>query len=269
MDITTILGLLLGFGSMIGAIVIEAGFETLPVFFVQIGAWLIILGGTFGCTLLSSKMKTVKRIPTIFIGMFKEKKIDHISIIYQITSLAEKARREGLISLESSLPEITNPMLSKGLQLVIDGTDPELVEAVLQTNLVQLKGQSTGDATVFETLGGFAPTMGIVGTVMGLVGALGELAHGAEQNDVIGALAVAFIATFWGIGLANLVFLPMCNKIRARWSDELILGQIIIEGVMAIQGGNNPRIVQERLLSFLAAEDAAAAAQQGPEGDAK
>lgn len=267
MDITTIAGIGLGFGSMILAILVEGRFdprELLP-FFTNISAWIIILGGTFGCTVLSSKMKDVQRLPMILGAMFSEVKLNTISVIDTITSLAEKARREGLISLESDIPNIENPMLAKGLQLVIDGTDPELVEAILQTNLVQQKTAASADATMFETLGGFAPTMGIVGTVMGLVGALKRM-NTVGMAGTIGALAVAFIATFWGIGLANLFFLPLCNKVRARWRDDLVLGQIIVEGIISIQAGNNPRIVRDRLMSFLSLEESQAAEAAGTEG---
>ncbi|MFA6448241.1 MAG: MotA/TolQ/ExbB proton channel family protein [bacterium] len=260
MDITTIAGLLLGFGSMIVAIVVEGKGDVLELvpFFTNISAWIIILGGTFGCTVLSSKRQDVARIPAIFIGLLQEAKLDHIAIIDTLTSLAEKARREGMISLEADIDAIENPMMAKGLRLVVDGTDPELVEAIMQTLLMQRKNDAAADATVFETLGGFAPTMGIVGTVMGLVGALKRMSA-AGQEETISALAVAFIATFWGIGLANLLFLPLGNKVRARWRDEVILGQIIIEGIMSIQAGNNPRIVRDRLLSYLPLDVAEAA----------
>lgn len=264
MDTTTVFGLVMGFGAMIVAILVEGRGdprELLP-FFTNISAFIIIIAGTFGATMLSSKKKDFARIGTIFSGLLQEVNIDHMSIIDTITSLAEKARREGMISLESDIASIENPMLAKGLQLVIDGTDPELVEAILQTNLMQQKNDASGDATMFETLGGFSPTMGIIGTVMGLVGALKRMST-AGQERTIEALAVAFIATFWGIGLANLLWLPMCNKIRARWRDQLVLGQIIVEGIMSIQAGNNPRIVRDRLMSFLSVEEAQAAEAAG------
>ncbi len=253
---------------MIIAIIVEGGgdvTELLP-FFTNISAWIIILGGTFGSSMLSSKMKDVQRIPKTLGRLFADVKLDHISVIDTLTSLAEKARREGMISLESDIEAIDNPMMAKGLRLVVDGTDPELVEAIMQTLLMQQKNDATADATMFETLGGFAPTMGIVGTVMGLVGALKRMSA-SGQEKTIEALAVAFIATFWGIGTANLLFLPLCNKIRSRWRDEMIMGQIIIEGIMSIQAGNNPRIVRDRLLSYLPLEEVAAA--EAAEGGAK
>ncbi len=260
MDLTTILGLAIGFGSMIIAIVVEGGGDPteLVPFFSNISAWIIILGGTFGASMLSSQKKDMARIPKIFTRLMQDTKHDHIAIIDTLTSLAEKARREGMISLEADIDAIENQMMAKGLRLVVDGTDPELVEAILQTLLMQQKNDAGSDATMFETLGGFSPTMGIVGTVMGLVGALKRMST-AGQEKTIEALAVAFIATFWGIGLANLLWLPLCNKIRSRWRDEVIMGQIIIEGIMSIQAGNNPRIVRDRLLSYLPTEEVAVA----------
>lgn len=260
MDITTIVGLIGGFAAMIIAILIEGGGDPAELwpFFTNYSAFCIILGGTFGATVLSSGQKDLARMPKIMAKLLKTDKIEFIAMIDAITSLAEKARREGLLAIESEVPNVENPMLSKGLRLVIDGTDPELVEAILQTNLLQKKNEAVGDATIFETLGGFAPTMGMIGAIMGLVGALGRMAT-AGMGRTVDALAVAFIASFWGIALANLLFLPICNKVRTRWRNELVMGQIIIEGVMSIQGGNNPRIVRERLLSFLPVEEVEAA----------
>jgi chemotaxis protein MotA len=265
MDITTILGLVGGFGAMIIAILVEGKGDPgeLVPFFTNISAWIIILGGTAGATLLSSKKKDFFRIPKIFTRLLQDAKLDHISIIDTLTSLAEKARREGMISLEADIDAIDNQMMAKGLRLVVDGTDPELVEAIMQTLLMQQKNDAASDATIFETLGGFSPTMGIVGTVMGLVGALKRMSS-AGQEKTIESLAVAFIATFWGIGLANLLWLPLCNKLRARWRDEVIMGSIIIEGIMSIQAGNNPRIVRDRLLSYLPTEEVAAAEAAEP-----
>ncbi len=263
---SSVIGLLLGFGSVVIAILIEGGGdprELLP-FATNISAFVVIIGGTFGAMMLSVGMNDVKRLSLVFTTVFKQATYDFVSIIDVITSLAEKARREGLLSLENDIPSIENTMLAKGLQLVIDGTDPELVEAILQTNLQQKKNESTADATIFETLGGFAPTMGIIGTVMGLVGALGRMAT-AGQDATVSALGVAFIATFWGIGLANVLFLPVGNKVKARWRDELVLGQIIIEGITSIQAGNNPRIIKDRLLSFLPVDVANAAQAAEPQ----
>ena len=257
MDLSTILGLVVGFGSMIIAIIVEGHGDVteLVPFFTNISAWIIILGGTFGATMLSVRPSDLRRIPLVVGMLMKEEKYDYIELINVLTMLAEKARREGLISLETSLAEIEDPFLKKGLQLVIDGTDPEMIESILMTKIAQQKNESAGDAAIFETMGGFSPTMGIVGTVMGLVGALKRMGE-AGMDATVSALAVAFIATFWGIGLANLLFLPLCGKLRARWRDKMIASQIIIEGIMGIQAGNNPRIVRERLASFLSIEEA-------------
>jgi chemotaxis protein MotA len=180
----------------------------------------------------------------------KNENHDYQSNIKLITSIAEKARREGLIALEEDVSKIKHPFLKNGLSLVIDGVEPELIEAILITKLQEKKHEIESDAGLFETLGGFAPTMGIIGAIMGLVGALRRMGSAGMENTVE-ALAVAFIASFWGVAFANLLFLPIAGKVRSRWKDEHVLIQIIMEGILAIQQGNNPHIVQQRLISFL------------------
>jgi len=263
MDFTTIGGLILGFGAMILAIIVEGKGDVteLTPFFVNPSAWVIIIGGTFGATLLSSRGKDMGRIVKIIGGLFKSRKYDHMGMIGTITSFAEKARREGLLALEKDIQNIDNHMLSKALQLVVDGTEPEIVYAILQTQIMQQKNQMNNDAGLFETLGGFSPTMGIIGTVMGLVGALKRMST-AGMEDTIKALAVAFIATFWGIGLANLLFLPISAKIKARQKDEILMSQIIGEGILGVRAGNHPRVVEARLVSFLTEEKKVAEPKQ-------
>lgn len=252
MDITTLIGLILGFGAMLGAIIVEGHgdvAELIP-FFTNYSAFIIILGGTFGATICSSKRRDIGRFFKIIGDVMKNEKHDYQETIKLITSIAEKARREGLIALEEDVAKIKHPFLKSGLSLVIDGVEPDLIEAILITKLQERKHEVESDAALFETLGGFAPTMGIIGAIMGLVGALRRMATAGMENTVQ-ALAVAFIASFWGVAFANLFFLPISGKVRARWKDEQVLIQIIMEGILAIQQGNNPHIVQQRLISFL------------------
>ena len=258
MDITTVLGLALGFGSMMLAIFVEGrgDITEFQPFFSNISAWIIILGGTFGATMLSSKKRDIASMGKAFSKIMKDDKIDYTSSIKTIISMAEKARREGLIALEEDVQKVKHPILKSGLSLVIDGVEPEIVEAILITKLAEEKNKVNSEAGVFECMGGFAPTMGIIGTVMGLVGTLRRMSS-AGMERTVESLAVAFIATFWGIATANLLFLPIAGKLRARWKDEHILIQIIMEGILCIQQGNNPHIVEQRLTSFLSTSESA------------
>jgi len=252
MDISTLIGLLLGFGAMMIAIIVEGKGDMMELvpFFQNISAFIIIIGGTFGATICSSKKRDMGRFFTIIGDVMKSEKHDYHETIKLITSIAEKARREGLIALEEDVAKINHPFLKSGLSLVIDGVEPDLIEAILVTKLQEKKHAIESDAGLFETLGGFAPTMGIIGAIMGLVGALRRMGS-AGMEHTVEALAVAFIASFWGVAFANLFFLPIAGKVRARWKDEFVLIQIIMEGILAIQQGNNPHIVQQRLISFL------------------
>ena len=252
MDISTLIGLILGFGAMMVAILVEGKGDVMELtpFFQNISAFIIIIGGTFGATICSSKKRDMGRFFTIIGDVMKNEKHDYHETIKLITSIAEKARREGLIALEEDVAKINHPFLKSGLSLVIDGVEPDLIEAILVTKLQEKKHEIESDAGLFETLGGFSPTMGIIGAIMGLVGALRRMGAAGMENTVE-SLAVAFIASFWGVAFANLFFLPIAGKVRARWKDEYVLIQIIMEGILAIQQGNNPHIVQQRLISFL------------------
>ena len=252
MDITTVIGLVLGIGAMMVAIVVEGkgDFGELTPFFENVSAFIIILGGTFGATICSSKKRDISRFFKILSNCMKNDKLDFHENIKIITSLNEKARREGLLALEEEIQRIENPFLKEGLALAIDGVDPDLIEAILVTKMQERKREIEADAALFEKMGGFAPTMGIIGAIMGLVGALRRMGSSGMENTVE-ALAVAFIASFWGVAFANLFFLPIANKVKARWKDEHVLIQMVMEGIFSIQQGNNPRVVEQRLASFL------------------
>lgn len=269
MDTTTLIGLIGGLISVLGAVVIEGHgnpAELVP-FFTNISAFVIIFGGTACATLLSITPEEVKLIGSSFSKLLKKEEYDFAGMIATIVSFAEKARREGLLALSSDIEQTTNPLLKKGLQLVVDGVDPELVREVLETNLLQEKHNLDTEATLWETAGGFAPTMGMIGAIMGLVGALGRLEE-AGMEGTVANIAVAFIASFWGILIANVIFLPLCNKVRSRSKNQHVMGQVIMEGVLCILAGNNPRIVKDRLDAFISLEGSEAKAA-APEGAAK
>jgi chemotaxis protein MotA len=174
------------------------------------------------------------------------------SSINTLVGFAEKARREGLLVLEDDLRSTEDEFLRRGVQLVVDGTDPELVKEILRTEVDSLHEERHADASVWETMGGFAPTLGIIGTVIGLVLVLGNI---SDPSSLAKSISVAFIATLYGVSSANLVFLPVGNKLKLCATDEVAGKEMLIEGILAIQSGDNPRIVEEKLVAFLTTKD--------------
>jgi chemotaxis protein MotA len=167
----------------------------------------------------------------------------------QLLEFAEKARRDGILSLEDTVEDLEDDTLRKGLRLVVDGTESEILVEVLESDIAILEQKKMEDANLFETAGGFSPTMGIIGTVMGLVLVLGRL--GADMNELGRSIATAFIATLYGIGLANLFWLPVANKLKSQVKMFRLEKQLIIVGVRSIQQGESPALVREKIEGFL------------------
>jgi chemotaxis protein MotA len=167
----------------------------------------------------------------------------------QLLEFAEKARRDGILSLEDTVEDLEDEMLRKGLRLVVDGTESEILVEVLESDLAIMEQRKMEDAILFETAGGFSPTMGIIGTVMGLVLVLGRL--GGDMNEMGRSVATAFIATLYGIGLANLVWLPIANKLKSQVKAFRLQKQLIVVGVRSIQQGESPALVREKIEGFL------------------
>lgn len=256
MDIATIVGLVLGLGGLLGGFMLEEG---TPGMLVSVSAMCIVFGGTFGAAILSFTMEEIKTLGYFFGVIFKEEKIDYITVLDLMVATADKARREGLLSLESSLGEIENPFLSRGLQLVIDGTDPELTRNMLEMEIEANEKREKIGVEIFAAMGGYAPTMGIIGTVMGLVQVLGNL---SDPSKLGGAIAAAFIATLYGVSSANVLWLPFSSKIKVKADKHALLMELILEGVLSIQAGENPRVIREKLMTFLPPESRQAAAEQ-------
>ena len=169
--------------------------------------------------------------------------------------MAEKARREGLLALEDEAENVDDAFIKKGISLVVDGTDPELVKDILESDLDAMEARHTQQAGLFQNAGGFAPTLGIIGTVMGLVHVLENL---SDPDSLGPAISTAFIATFYGVASANLYYLPIGNKLKQISHDEVHARTMIIEGIVSIQAGDNPRVVEEKLKTFLDPSERAA-----------
>jgi chemotaxis protein MotA len=222
-------------------------------------AMLIVLGGTFGATMAGTSFANIKAIPALYKKAFLSEPPDLNGRVTELVGYAEKARRDGLLALDEQLSTVEDPFTKKGLQLVVDGTDPELVAEVLDAENDALRKRHQQGAQPFEKAGGSAPTMGIIGTVFGLVHVLQNL----DQPETLGpSISAAFIATLLGVASANVVFLPVANRLKQLSAEELHFRSMTLEGILAIQAGDNPRMVKEKLITYVPpserpAEDAA------------
>ncbi|NLX01978.1 MAG: flagellar motor protein [Syntrophomonadaceae bacterium] len=256
MDIATLIGLLIGLGGLVGGFLWEGGHVTMLL--VKTAA-VIVFGGTFGAVILSFTMDEIKTVPYFLKVVFTDRKIDYLTVLDSLVETADKARREGLLSLESQLGEIDNPFLARGLQLVIDGTDPELTRNMLEMEIEAYENKEKVGHDIFMSAGGFAPTMGIIGTVMGLVHVLSNI---TEPDKLGGAIAVAFLATLYGVASANVLWIPFATKIKGKSAKDVLLMELVLEGILSIQAGENPRVIREKLMTFLPPQTREAAVEQ-------
>ncbi len=246
MDLATIFGLILAIGAVTGAFVLEGG-QLESVFLLA--PMLIVIGGTLGATLITTSVETVLGVPRYLRTAFANCHHDFRHEIEDIVRLAEKARREGILGLEKDLKKVRMPFFRKAVQLLIDGTEVTVLREILETEIAYVEERHKRGIIFFQKAGGFAPTLGIIGTVLGLINALGNT---SDASKMAGAIAAAFIATLWGIGLANLFFLPVSDKLRMKNDEEMAYLELIMEGVVAIQSGENPRNIRTRLQSYVA-----------------
>ena len=245
MDLATVIGIVIALAALLGGNVLEGGHLSA---LVNLPAAIIVFGGTIGATVICFSMNDVKNLPNWFKVAFQEKQADAPKTIRSIVELADMARREGILKLESVVETLDNDFLKQGISLVIDGTDYEVTKSILETEVEFMRERHQTGAKFFEAAGAFAPTMGIIGTVMGLVHVLGSL---SDTGNLGSAIAVAFIATLYGVFSANVIYIPISAKLKVRSKQEAIAREIIIEGVLAIQSGESPRIIEDRLKSFL------------------
>lgn len=242
MDITTIIGIIIGFGAILAGFVIEGG--ELSALMHEVSPFIIIFGGTTGATILSFSKTDLKQLPGVLKKVFTNQVTDEIGIINQLSDLSEKARKEGLLSLEQETQTIQNSLIKKGLSLVVDGIETQAIKDILERES-ELRGEifETG-AKIFEFAGGVAPTMGVCGTVLGMITILKDMSDPGALGPKI---SVAFIATLLGVGFANLLFIPLAGKIKSKAAKEAMVNDIIIEGLLSIQAGENPRLIKEKL----------------------
>jgi len=247
MNKASVLGLLLGVTAILGGNIIEGGrIDSV----IQGSAALIVFGGTFGATFLSFSIMDITRAARSLKQVFINDKWmpEDSSIIRDVIELSAKARKSGVLSLEKEMQNIRYAFFRRAVRLVIDGIDPRLLRKTLEQETVSLEEEQGRAAKVFESAGGFAPTIGIIGAVLGLIHVMENLNNPADLGS---GIAVAFVATIYGVGSANLVFLPIAKKISNNLKQEVYLREIITEGALGIQSGKNPFYLREYLNAFI------------------
>lgn len=245
MDITTIIGLVLGFFGVIFGFILEGGHVS--SLFALAPAFIVILG-TLGATIVGIPLAELKKLPQWIKIAFSDQSFGVEKAYDTLVHFAEKARQEGLLSLEQELETIEDKFTKQGMQLVIDGTDPEITRNILESNIVVLENRHKVGITFFEAAGGYSPTLGIIGTVMGLVHVLGNL---SDPESLSSSIAGAFIATLYGVCFANLFYLPIASKLKIKNEMEVQTMEMILDGIISIQSGENPAILKEKLKTHL------------------
>ena len=244
MDFATIIGIIGGFGLVIIAMLSGGGLA----WFVDGPSTMIVLGGTLGAVLINYPLSDLLGVIEVASNAFRSKGQRADVLIRQLVEMSKVSRREGIMSLQKMVHNIKDPFLIKAINLVVDGIDPAHVSEILETELDFIGERHRLGAEIFTTMGNFAPAMGLVGTLIGLVQMLKQM----NNPGTIGpAMAVALITTFYGVILANLVFLPIAGKLKTRSSRELLMKQLIINGILSIQSGDNPRVVEQKLQSYI------------------
>jgi chemotaxis protein MotA len=247
MDLTTFLGLFLGVGAVLASYIMEKGRIGA---LIQIPAMVLVIFGTLGAAIVSTSLGKLLTLPKLIMVIMFNRKMDPIQLIDLICDFSKRARKDGLLSLEKELSKISNkePFLKKAIQIVIDGLEPNKIKEILEIEMSYIEERHKVGAAFFQKLGGFSPTLGIIGTVLGLIHALGNMESSEKMAE---SIASAFIATLWGVSMANLIYLPISDKLKAKHQDEVLYLEIITEGALALAMGDNPRVVRMKLLSFL------------------
>jgi chemotaxis protein MotA len=244
-DKNSFLGLIVGVGGILSGLLLEGGKLSQVL---QPTAAIIVFGGTLGAVLLQFPTPLVARAFRQLIHVFLEQTRDPREMVQQLVLFADKARRNGMISLDADLPAVQDPFLKKSLMLAVDGTEPQELRKMMQLEIDNQAEHEDNIPKVFESAGGFAPTIGIIGAVLGLIQVMQHLDN---INEVGKGIAVAFVATVYGVGSANLFFLPSSGKLRLRIREEQLIREMTLEGVVSILEGMNPHMLETKLMGFL------------------
>jgi chemotaxis protein MotA len=245
MDIASVIGVVLGFVLIVASIMVGGG--TFAGFFDP-GSLMVVVGGAVAAALISFPLKTFLGVFGVTKKVFLYKLNSFPEVIEQIVSLAETARRDGLLALENRVAEIENPFIVLGVQMAVDGTRPEVMEDILRTELDAVATRHRDGKAILEQMGRFAPAFGMIGTLMGLIIMLGDM---SDPSKIGAGMAIALLTTLYGAITANVVFLPFAEKLGFTSKHELLAMEIVIRGILAIQSGENPRLIEQKLNTFL------------------
>jgi chemotaxis protein MotA len=258
MDFTSFLGLFLTIGVVVAGIVVQAtGLEQLK-YFIDPGSAIVVLGGSLGSTVISMPLQSLAQAGSAIRVAFRERRRDLHQVIRQIVALSEVARRDGILALEQHVLQNEDELLRRALQMAIDGTDPVSVETTLRHELEQSEARHASGRAFLEQMARYAPAYGMLGTVMGLILMLAP-AHAdaarasasAGQSVILQGMALALVTTFYGVLFSNAVALPLAEKLSEKSREELLYREVVLSGVLAIQNGDNPRVVEQKLTAFL------------------
>ena len=256
MKVSSIIGLVVAIAGLYVGAVMEG---SNPMAILNPSAMLIVLGGTLGACIMGTSFDSVKAIPKLYMKAFNAEPPDLNAKVVELVGYAESARRDGLLALDEVTSQIEDPYTKKGLQLVVDGTDPDLVADILESENDAMRKRHAAAVQPFDKAGGYAPTMGIIGTVFGLIHVLGNL----DKPETLGpSISAAFIATLLGVASANVIYLPISARCKQLSQAELHMRSLIVEGILSIQAGDNPRVVQEKLITFVPPSERPAEGEQ-------
>ncbi len=263
MDLATIIGLLLAFGGILGGQALEGGHVGS---LLQATAAIIVIGGTFGACLIQfplsvfiSSLKSVSRA-------FFAPKVDNRKIIGEIIRYANKARRQGIISLEAEVENIEDRFLKKALNMAVDGIEPKTLRETMEMEVANTEEEGELPIKFWEAAGGYSPTIGIIGAVLGLIHVMENL---TDPSKLGGGIAVAFVATVYGVTLANVLYFPIAGKLKLRHRAEMQQKEIILTGVLSILEGENPRLIEDKLKSYLSSKEQNSIPKEAPGSQAK
>ncbi len=245
MDILSLIGVVLAFVAIVGGNSIEGGSATA---LMNGAAALIVLGGTLGAVLLQTPLAVFRRALYLLRWVFWAPRLDLAAGINDVVGWSQTARREGLLGLETVAAGVEDAYIRKGLQLLADGIEPEVIRTILEVDQETRENRDLRAARVFESMGGYSPTIGIIGAVIGLIQVMGNLANPAQLGS---GIAAAFVATIYGVGFANLLALPVSNKLKGLVMQQTHYREMILEGLMSIADGENPRAIELKLQGFM------------------
>lgn len=263
MDLASILGLVLCFVMCIYGIIDNAGIENIGRY-LDLPSAIITFGGAFFAVMAMNSMKDYVGGLKSFTLVFKTPLVDARSMIQKIIDLSNVARKEGLLSLEEAAGDLDDEFMKKGILLIVDGTDPELVRGIMETELVSIEDRHKKKIAFWDDLGSMGPAWGMIGTLVGLVNMLYEM---DDPSSIGPSMAVALITTLYGSLLANWICAPVAGKLKVNNASEMMMKEIMIEGLLSIQAGENPRVIEEKLKSFLSPGDRITQGGEGGEED--